>query len=83
MNSLEEKRKFYIDVVKTGDSLFLRDISDLCFDMLDFTNLRSGVFFFFFASLAREGKKITALLPKTDYRDKGRGHDRRLRFYRS
>ena len=42
MNSLEEKRKFYIDVVETGDSLLLRDISDLCIDMLDFTNLRSG-----------------------------------------
>ena len=38
-------------------------------------NLRSGVIFFFgfFASLAREGKN-------TDYRDKGRGHDRRLSF---
>ena len=57
MNSLEEKRKFYIDVVETGDSLLLRDISDLCIDMLDFTNLRSGVIFFFFASLAREEKK--------------------------
>ena len=34
-------------------------------------------FFCFFVSLAREGKN-NALLPKADYRDKGRGHDRRL-----
>ena len=34
-------------------------------------------FFCFFVSLAREGKN-NALLPKADYRDKGRRHDRRL-----
>ena len=39
MNSLEEKKKFYIDLVETGDSLFLLNISDLCIDMLDFTGL--------------------------------------------
>ena len=39
------------------------------------TNLRSGVIYLFFcfsASLVREGKN------KTDYRDQGRGRDRRL-----
>ena len=49
---------------------------------INHSNLRSGVIFFFcfFASLAREGKN-SALLPKTDYRDKGRGHDRRLQSH--
>ena len=39
-------------------------------------NLRSGVIFFLLLWLERE--KNNVLLPKTDYRDKGRGHDRRL-----
>ena len=43
-------------------------------------NLRSGVIFFFFDSLLLwfQKEKNNALLPKTDYRDKGRGYDRRL-----
>ena len=51
-----------------------------------FPNLRSGVilfiYFLFFASLLLwlERGKNNALLPNTDYRDKGRGHDRRLGF---
>ena len=47
-----------------------------------YSNLRSGVFFFFASFLLwLEREKNNALLPKTDYRDEGRGHDRMLEAY--
>ena len=57
-------------------------LSNACHAGYPRPNLRSGViififFFCFLVSLAREGKN-NALHPKADYRDKGRGHDRRL-----
>ena len=63
-------------MIKSGKAHFrrLRTVSP---------NLRSGVIFFLFLVFASlllwlEKEKNDALLPKTDYRRKGRGHDRRL-----
>ena len=73
---------FSVSLLATNQSLMLERswfrLHSIRSGSLSFsTNLRSGVIFFlllcFFGS---RGKKIT------DYRDKGRGHDRRLGLYR-